>query len=138
MKIDTGKIAGHTRIDGNSSLFKEIGGSPAINATVEVFYDRVLSDQDLMGFFEGVDIISLKNHQRYFLGAALGGGNDYLGRTIRSAHERLVIERQLNDAHFDSVAGHLEASLRLTGIPADLTARIMKIVEGLRDDVLSK
>lgn len=138
MKIDTEKIADLPKTSGNRSLFEEIGGSQAINATVEVFYDRVLHDKDLMGFFEGVDIISLKNHQRYFLGAALGGGNDYLGRTIRKAHQRLVLERKLSDRHFDSVASHLEESLRAIGIPDALSTRIMEIVAGLRDDVLNR
>ena len=46
------------------SLFIRLGGAPSVDAAVDLFYTKVLSDAALIPFFEGHDMARLKNHQR--------------------------------------------------------------------------
>lgn len=49
------------------TLYDEIGGTKALDATVELFYVKVLENEKLAPFFEKVSMPVLKNHQKRFL-----------------------------------------------------------------------
>ena len=49
------------------TLFKRIGGQPALNAAVDLFYERLVLEPSLAIFFEGVDVGKLKRHQYNFM-----------------------------------------------------------------------
>ncbi len=75
-------------------------------------------------------------HRAYlitFLGEALGGPSRYRGRDMATAHHGL----RISDAHFDRVAGHLDATLDKLGVPRDLTDRIVGIAATLRPAVVT-
>jgi len=38
------------------SLYEKIGGEGAVNAAVDIFYRKVLADDRINRFFEGVDM----------------------------------------------------------------------------------
>jgi hemoglobin len=115
------------------TLYEAIGGRPAVVAAVDVFYRRLLADPELSPFFpDGVG----ERHRRYlatFLGEALGSHRRYHGPDIAAAHRGL----RISDAHFDRVAGHLDATLDELGVPRHLTDRIIGIVAGLRPIVVT-
>jgi two-component system, chemotaxis family, sensor kinase CheA len=119
------------------SLFDQIGGAPAMQAAVEKFYEKVTADSDLAPFFETVDMASLQKMQTSFLTMALGGESDYSGKDLRSAHAHLV-EGGLNDAHFDAVAGYLQATLEELDVPEGVISQVMAIAASTRDDVLGR
>jgi Bacterial-like globin len=50
-----------------ATLYDRIGGEPALLAAVEGLYDRLVADEKLMKYFQGVDMESLKNHQYKFM-----------------------------------------------------------------------
>ncbi|MGB1061385.1 MAG: truncated hemoglobin, partial [Ketobacter sp.] len=39
-----------------STLYEKIGGEPAVDAAVDLFYKKVLADERIKHFFEGVDM----------------------------------------------------------------------------------
>lgn len=80
-------------------LFDLIGGRSAIEAATELFYDKVLHDDSLRHFFEGVDMAHLRSRQAMFISMLLGG-RVYTGKSIHDAHARSR-DHGLNDAHFD-------------------------------------
>lgn len=90
-----------------ASLYERIGGEPAIMAAVNLFYAKVMEDSLTRPFFSGLDMKAQVQKQIAFMSRALGGPVEYQGRGLRDAHERLVKEQGLGDAHFDAVAGHL-------------------------------
>ena len=55
------------------TLFERLGGMVSIDVAVDRFYDRLLADPDLAGFFDQVDLRRLRAHQKAFLAMALGG-----------------------------------------------------------------
>lgn len=113
--------------DSQASLFEAVGGAPAIAAAVDAFYTRVLGDPTLSGFFVGVNVDRLKSQQRAFFTAALGAPQPYTGRSVAQAHAGLNIA----DAHFNSVARHLTATLASLGVPEAQINQVIGLVAPL-------
>lgn len=119
------------------NLFEAIGGEAAVNAAVDIFYRKVLKDDRISGFFDGVDMDKQATKQKAFLTFAFGGPNNYSGADMRVGHAHLV-ERGLNDSHFDAVMEHLGATLTELNVPGNLIAQAAKIAESVRNDVLGR
>jgi len=118
------------------SVYERIGGEAAVNAAVDVFYRKVLADDRINKFFEGVDMEKQAGKQKAFLTMALGGPNNYTGEDMRKGHAHLV-EQGLNDSHFDAVMENLGATLTELGVPGELIAEAAAIAESTRGDVLA-
>jgi hemoglobin len=116
-----------------TSLYDAIGGEPALAAVVEDFYDRVLKDPDLAGFFAGTNMTKLKGRQVEFFAAALGGPHIYSGATMRQAHQG----RGIGQHHFDLVAGHLVDALNAAGVPGEQVGQIVSAIAPLADQIVS-
>lgn len=110
-----------------STLFEKLGGAAAVNLAVDKFYDRVLRDDRVKHFFEGVDMVKQKGHQRAFLTYAFGGAPGYDGRTMREAHRKLVEEQGLKGEHFDAIAEDLVLTLQELEIGQDLIDEVVAI-----------
>lgn len=121
----------------SDSLYDRLGGEGAVDAAVDIFYRKVLSDDSISQFFDDIDMDAQRAKQKSFLTMVFGGPNDYTGKDMREAHKHLV-ERGLNDDHFNAVAGHLQATLQELGVAEDLVGEVMAIAGGARDDVLNR
>lgn len=121
----------------SDSLYDKIGGEAAVDAAVDVFYRKVLADDRINSFFEGVDMDQQAAKQKAFLTLALGGPNNYSGKDMREGHAHLV-EKGLNDSHFDAVMENLGATLKELNVPDELIAEAAAIAESTRNDVLGK
>ena len=119
------------------SLFTDIGGEPAVNAAVDIFYRKVLKDDRINRFFSGVDMEKQAAKQKAFLTMAFGGPHNYTGEDMRRGHAHLVAQG-LNDSHFDAVMEHIGATLTELKVPANLIAQAAAIAESTRKDVLGK
>ena len=119
------------------SLYERIGGEGAVDAAVDVFYRKVLSDSRISHFFNGVNMDTQRTKQKAFLTMALGGPNKYSGKDMRAGHAQLVA-RGLNGSHFDAVMENLGATLTELGVPGDLIAEAAAIAESTRNDVLGR
>jgi len=115
------------------SIYESIGGEEALVAVVDDFYDRVLADQRLNGFFAGAPMSRLKGRQVEFFGQVLGGPMSYQGASMRQAH----VGRGIQQEHFELVAGHLTDSLRAAGVPEVTIIEIIGMVAPLADDIVS-
>ena len=62
-------------------------------------------------FFDDTDMDEQRAKQKSFLSWAMGGPEEYTGKDMRDAHAPMV-ERGLDHAHFDAVAGHLQTTLQ--------------------------
>ena len=119
------------------SLYEEIGGEPAMDAAVDLFYKKVLADDSINHFFTGINMQRQKRMQKNFLTFAFGGPNNYSGAGMRKAHQRSV-DFGLNDSHFDAVVGHLGATLQELGVPAAKISEAAAVAESVRNDVLCR
>lgn len=119
-----------------ASLYERLGGAAAIDAAVDLFYDKVLADNRIAPFFVGVPMQRQRAHQKAFLTLALGGasGVPYQGRGMREAHATL----NLTDAHFDAVLENLADALMELGVTETLVAEVGAAAEALRPVVLGR
>jgi hemoglobin len=120
-----------------SSLYEQIGGEPAMQAAVELFYRKVLSDERISHYFEDVDMERQAAKQKAFLIMVCGGPSAYSGKDMRKGHAHLV-KRGLNDTHFNAVAEHLSATLLSLGVAQPLVDQVIAIAESTRADVLDR
>jgi hemoglobin len=116
------------------SIYAALGGATAVSAAVDDFYDRVLADPELVGYFTGLDVSRVKTHQRMFMTAALGGPAAYRGRPIRGAHAGLHIR----NADFDRVVGHLAATLTSLGVDGPTIDTIADLLSPLRAQIVDE
>lgn len=116
------------------TLYGKLGGKEQIETVVDEFYDRVLSDDSLVDFFEDMDMAAQRAHMTQFLSAVAGGPVEYSGDDMRAAHEGLGLEQE----HFDAVARHLEDALRECGVPETQVEAVLSEVVALEDAVLCR
>lgn len=119
------------------SLYEKIGGEGAVNAAVDIFYRKVLADDRINRFFEGVDMEKQAAKQKAFLTYAFGGPNNYTGKDMREGHAQMVKDG-LNDSHVDAVIEDLGATLKELNVPDELISEVAAIAESVRDDVLNR
>lgn len=120
-----------------TSLYERIGGTDAVKAAVDIFYDKVLADGRIAHFFDGVDMDKQRVKQRSFLIMAFGGPNTYSGEDMRRGHAHLVAQG-LNDEHFDAVVENLAGTLTELGVGEAEIGEVAAIAESVRDDVLGR
>jgi hemoglobin len=120
-----------------TTLYQALGGEAAVEAAVDVFYRKVLADDRISAFFDGVDMDRQVARQKAFLTMAFGGPHHYTGTDMRRGHSHLVA-RGLNDSHFDAVVELLGESLAELGVAQALIAQVAGIAESTRNDVLNK
>lgn len=118
------------------SLYERIGGEPAVDAAVDLFYKKVLEDDRINLFFEGVDMDKMHRMQKGFLTFAFGGTTNYSGKGMEAAHRKLVKEKGLNESHFDAVIENLGATLTDLGVPDDLIQEAASIAVSVKNPVL--
>jgi methyl-accepting chemotaxis protein len=119
------------------SLFERLGGAGAVDAAVELFYRKVMADNRLKPFFEGVDMAQQTQRQKAFLTMLMGGPNAYRGNGLAISHRRLV-DKGLNDIHFDAVVKHLADTLRELGVAEADIMEAGALAESARADVLNR
>lgn len=116
------------------SIYESIGGSAAVSAAVDLFYDKVLADPVLVPYFTATDMSKQKTHMRAFLAVALGGPSIYAGRDMSAAHAG----RGITNEAFDHVVDHLVATLTELGVPAEIIGEIGAKLAPLRGDVVEE
>lgn len=117
-----------------TSLYERIGGEGAVDAAVDVFYRKVLSDDRISHFFDTVDMDRQRAKQKAFLTYAFGGPNAYSGKDMRAAHAKM----HLTEEHFDAVMENLGATLVELNVPAELIGEAAAIALSVKNDVLNK
>jgi hemoglobin len=117
-----------------ASIYERIGGKDTVDATVKIFYQKIVNDPLLQEKFAHIDMERQKLHQRNFLTYAFGGPNNYDGRSLRSSHKK----HNLQNAHFYSFTQHLRDTLEELNIQEDMIDEIMCLVVGTRKDILNQ
>jgi truncated hemoglobin YjbI len=117
-----------------STLFERIGGEAAVDKAVDIFYEKVLADDRINSFFEGLDMVAQANKQKAFLTMVFGGPNSYTGKDMRAGHAHLG----LTDEHFDAVVENLGSTLNELGVSNDDIKEVAAIAETTRGDVLNR
>jgi hemoglobin len=115
------------------SLIDRLGGRAGVQRAVIGLYERILDDTELAGYFDDVDMTTLRTHMVDFLIAALtGAAHGYSGRPLDQAHEDLGV----TDAAFDRIVFHLSAVLAEVGAERDIVEQVVELLSPLRPMVV--
>ncbi|WP_448006727.1 group I truncated hemoglobin [Agromyces bauzanensis] len=114
------------------SDYAAVGGGPAIAAVVDRFYELVVGDDQLTGYFDGVEMVRLKRHQVALVSQVMGGPVGYEGRDLRAAHAGMRISPE----DFASVAGHLVTALTEAGVERPIIDRVVATIAGTEGDIV--
>lgn len=120
-----------------TTLYDQLGGAAALDAAVDIFYRKMLSDERVSRFFEGVDMERQAGKQKAFLTMVLGGPHSYTGKDMRTGHAHLLA-KGLNDQHVDIVIEHLGGTLKELGVADDKIAEVAALANSVRDHVLGR
>lgn len=116
----------------DKTLTEQLGGPEAamgvLVPSVEIFYTKLLSDEKINHYFEGIDTERLKNKQVEFLAYVFGSPERYTGKDIAEAHEHLIRDQGLNEKHFDIVAGHFYDTLVEMKLPKGIVDQAVDIL----------
>jgi len=115
-------------------LYDLIGGPSTIEAATKLFYEKILQDDSLRHFFEGVDMAHIRSRQAMLISMLLGG-RVYTGKNIRDAHAGSR-NKGLNDGHFDLFLQHFRAALEEVGVEPGNADKVMQRLESKRGTVL--
>ena len=104
---------------------------------MDLFYRKVLADDRIKSFFDGINMDRQIAKQKEFLSITFDGPNSYKGADMRRGHQK-VVAKGLNDSHFDAVIELLGASLQELGVENALIAEVAAIAESVRGEVLNR
>ena len=115
-----------------STLYERLGGAEAVAGAIGAFYQRVLADEVLRPFFDGVDLDKLERMQNEFFTVALGGPGTYAGMRLADAHRG----RGIRPRHLTRFTDHLLATMLERGMAPDAVDEVAARVTLLGADVL--
>jgi hemoglobin len=119
------------------SLYDHLGGGPAISMALDRFYDKVLADPEVSGYFDRVDVDRVKQRQQAFLAMAFGGPDAYEGRDLRTAHAA-PRARGLDEHGYEVFMGYFRDTLVELGVAQPHIDEVMAIADTGKDDVLGR
>ncbi len=73
--------------------FERCGGFATVRKVISAFYDKILDSPALQGYFEGVDLRRLIDHQTKFISSIMGGPASFPDDALRRAHAKLGISQ---------------------------------------------
>lgn len=117
----------------DKTLYERLGGRESIAAVVDSFYEKVLDDERVAGYFDGIDMHRQRTHQTQFLSAVTGGPADYDGGEMASVHADLDIAPE----EFEAIVGHLDRTLAEFGVADDDREAVMEAVYGYEEAIVT-
>lgn len=119
-----------------STLLERMGGASAVMDVLDGLSRRMIDDETLAPFFDGVDAQVWTDKLYDFLGRTLEA-TEYDAQRLRTSHQRLV-NAGLGDAQFDLTMEYLRDSLAEVDVPEDCVDEVLDLFESTRKDVLCK
>ena len=113
--------------------YERVGGGPAVKAVVDRFYQLILADEQLVGFFESSDVAQLKRHQVLLISQVLGGPANYDGRDLQQAHAGMDIARD----DYLKVVSYLVQTLVEAGVEPAIIGRVGDALAATEQDVVT-
>ncbi|MGH6953631.1 MAG: Hpt domain-containing protein, partial [Alphaproteobacteria bacterium] len=118
---------------GKASLYEQLGGFGPIDAAVETFTRRALSDERLGSFIKGLDLDRFRAQLTAFLAKIAGGPAEYDGVTRAQVHAYLA-PRGFSEAHFGHAVAMLERALGEMDVPAVAAHALMGLLTAEREE----
>jgi hemoglobin len=122
-----------------ASLYKRLGGKPAITAVVDEFVGRVAADKRINGFFaataaDPARLASFKGKLVDQICQASGGPCKYTGKDMKSAHQGMGI----SGADFDALVSDLVGALDKFKVAEKDKNQLLGVLGPMKSDIVEK
>ncbi|MFT3713609.1 MAG: group 1 truncated hemoglobin [Archangium sp.] len=126
--------SGDKKAEAPKKLFDRLGGKPAVEAVIDDFLGRVAGDETINSGFAVGHVPRLRQRLVELVCAATGGPCVYSGRDMQSAHAGMKI----TNAQFDSLVGHLVATLDKFKVPAQEKGELLALLGPMRGSIVEE
>ena len=116
------------------ALFERLGGKSAIEAVIDDFLGRVAGDESINSGFAVGHVPRLRQRLVELVCAASGGPCTYSGRDMGTVHAGMKI----TNAQFDSLVGHLVATLDKFKVPAGEKGELLALLGPMRSSIVEE
>ncbi len=117
------------------NLYEKFGGEETIAKVVDYLYNElVLKDESINQFYLQTDMEKQIVHQTKFISIALGGPEQYSGKSMSKAHASM----NLQPDHFNAIAKHLHDALAHFGVNNADIDQVLTTVSSLQAEILYK
>jgi len=116
------------------TLYEQIGGEPALKATVEELMLIMESDPRINFTFAETDIPKFKQLLFDQICNLSGGPCQYTGRSMQESHEKLKV----TNAMFNALAEDLYLAFDRVGVPYRVQNKVMALLAPMQRDIVMK
>ncbi|WP_186646309.1 group I truncated hemoglobin [Fluviispira vulneris] len=117
----------------DKTIYDKYGGYKTLHVVVSLFYKKIMESENLIHYFENVDLARLIDHQTKFLTTTLGGPVMYDTKLLKAAHAKLKIP--LKD--FMEVASLLKETLIESKLEEQDIDKIIEVVASYKNDIVT-
>jgi hemoglobin len=125
--------AGSTPFAGDA-LWRAFHGSDGVARIVDDLVARNQADPRISDIFRNQDLVRLRRTLKEQFCYILGGGCDYTGRDMRSAHKDMGIQR----ADMAALVENLQAAMRREGVSFAAQNRLLAKLAPMHRDVVQR
>jgi len=127
-------LPGVAPIPADDALYRELGGRDAIQAFTNDFYDRMLKDERIARFFDGINMKHLKRVLADYFCVVSGGPCTYDGVSMTNAHAHLGIAR----ADFNALVENLQWAMDAAQVPFATQNQLLARMAFFHRDIVTK
>ena len=127
-----GLAQGQTAPD--DSLFRALGGLPAIERVVQDFMDTMLADARIRHTFDNSNIKRVKEKLVEQFCQLSGGGCAYTGDPMREVHQGL----KLTNADFNALVEDLQLAMDKNGIASRTQNRLLALLAPMQRETVTR
>ena len=120
--------------EAKKSLYKRLGGQPAIVAVVRDFVDNVAGDKRINGFFASANLPLLKSDLIDQVCQATGGPCKYTGKDMKTVHKGMGIATK----DFDAMVEDLVTTLNKFHVKKREQKELLGALAAMKGDIVEK
>lgn len=117
-----------------ASLYERLGGKAAIQQLVEDFYQNVVADERINGFFIGSDPATVNRLLIEQICELTGGPCKYSGRDMPTVHTGMNI----TEAQFNALVEDLIRSLDKYRVPQQEQQELLNLLASMKDEIINR
>jgi hemoglobin len=118
----------------SDTLFEQIGGESVLKSAVDEFAKIVLDDNRINFAFAGTNMDVFKSRLYSQLCQLSGGGCQYTGRDMRTAHAKLNIK----NAQFNALTEDLYNAMDKVGVSYRVQNKLVALLAPMQKDIVKK
>ena len=127
-------LPGTAPLGSDDRLYTELGGRDNIQRFTDDFYDRMLQDERIARYFDGINIRHLKRVLADYFCVVAGGPCVYDGVGMKEAHAHLGIDR----AAFNALVEQLQGAMSDAGVPFGAQNRLLARMASFHRDIVTR